>query len=1309
MALPSWTELSGSTLSEINERTEVNIALPLESTTGITVSIIAGSLPPGLRIENYAITGVAFEVSKLTQFDFVVRASNSDGIADRTYNISVVGADEPVWQTPEGPLAINKTFREQYWVDTLNTRWGIYETNAGTSWTEVTVTTYELIPSRTTGSDGDYAYVTSVQQYWYKVGGRWYRINETQIQGILGNDKSLVISPTVPNPNIDDFWLNTNKDNNGFDLKLKVYDDVSSLWRPQDITVSPTAPISPFSEQVWVQTFSDTFDFVLKVYNASDRTWEILNVTFSSTPPDRLNQAFFVLDSAPVDFQLEAIDADLPTGENLKYYIGDDAGELPPGLTLSADGKITGIVDPILALDIDADSGYDTGEYDSAPADFFVLDDDGFDSYTYDTTFYGFSTPTRPPKKLNRLYEFIVTVEDDVSFSKRQFSIYVVGDDFLRSDNTIMKAATGLFTADNTYLRKPLWLTPGNLGTKRAENYVTLFLEVYDPNALLGQISYLLQPFNDDGSISTLPPGLELDVLTGELAGKVPYQPAVSKEYKFTIEAQRQEVDDNDVIEINAGVYEDTLSGQSQLKINKLPVGADDGVSDLRALIEQNITIDNIGYTVESVDDSNTQYDLLNLSRGLEPTYKQKRIRTAFNNPIGQEYLYIYDDGDGRGTAWHNRTLKYSESEFYTLLYDEARNIPGTTITYNWQPMIRYTIRAADSAGILEFNHGVGEVPDTGNHIDDFVAYLTANGINTTEQYTEVSSSDDNKLYVFDIVRNSKIENDILHNNLFHTDDSVLDNIEITRSNQFFKVYLLKPLQRNFFLSNSTDEKSGVQLTLGVFKDTLISQKLNVTNIEAVSAIKTFTVTLLGEVDSTVQWKTDADLGTLPANRVSYLRLEATTTLAGSNLRYDIISGSLPNGMELKRDGELTGRPNQYSDGTGLGLTTIDNRTTLFDASTTTIDRQFSFRVMARDLFGYSAAIKTFTLTVTDTDDKIYSNVYIKPFLNNTQRQNFRDFINDYTVFEPESIYRPFDVNFGLQKDLKTLVYAGIEAKKLENFVAATALNTKRKRFYFGDIKTAIAKQAGSNDIVYEVVYVEIKDPHQPTNGNTKLTVTARDAQNLKVNQVKIEQKDDGTASETGQDIFEVTMRDVADVKIGALGGAIKLTTRTADIDVPAIGQLEVILNNGDVVVIRSTSTTTDASGAPFRFRPKTNVITVDNIGVQSSQSKNIKRYISNIGNMRKRIADIGANDRQFLPLWMRSNQTATGQELDYVTAMPLCYCKPGTSQTILENIQNANFDFKQINYDIDRYIVDRSEETSTDTFIVFTDYKLNV
>jgi hypothetical protein len=413
--------------------------------------------------------------------------------------------------------------------------------------------------------------------------------------------------------------------------------------------------------------------------------------------------------------------------------------------------------------------------------------------------------------------------------------------------------------------------------------------------------------------------------------------------------------------------------------------------------------------------------------------------------------------------------------------------------------------------------------------------------------------------------------------------------------------------------------------------------------------------------------------------------------------------------MELKRDGKLTGRPNQYADGRELGLTTIDSRTTTFDNSTTTIDRQYTFKVLVRDLFGYGANVKEFSLTVTDTDDKIYSNVYIKPFLSQDQRNTFSDFINDYTIFTPELIYRPYDTNFGLQKELKTLVYAGIEAKRLENFVASTGLNHRRKNFYFGEIKTAIAKQPDSNDVVYEVIYIEIKDPQQPTVGNTDLSVTSRSAQNLKINQVNVETKDDASSQETGQDIFTITMREGDAVKFAASSGVIQIVGRSATYDVPAVGQLEIVQQSGQIVVVRSTASTTDTSGDPFRFRPKTNPITVDNSGILSSQNQNIKRYISNIGNMRSRISDIGVNDRQFLPLWMRSSQEVTGQELDYITAMPICYCKPGTSQTILENIQNANFDFSQINYEIDRYIVDRTEETSTDTFILFRDYKLNV
>ena len=43
-----------------------------------------------------------------------------------------------------------------------------------------------------------------------------------------------------------------------------------------------------------------------------------------------------------------------------------------------------------------------------------------------------------------------------------------------------MLVGTGTFTADNTFIRTPIWLTPANLGYKRANNYITLFLDVID-------------------------------------------------------------------------------------------------------------------------------------------------------------------------------------------------------------------------------------------------------------------------------------------------------------------------------------------------------------------------------------------------------------------------------------------------------------------------------------------------------------------------------------------------------------------------------------------------------------------------------------------------------------------------------------------------------------------------------------------------------------------------------------------------------------------------------------------------------------
>ena len=89
------------------------------------------------------------------------------------------------------------------------------------------------------------------------------------------------------------------------------------------------------------------------------------------------------------------------------------------------------------------------------------------------------------------------------------------------------------------------------------------------------------------------------------------------------------------------------------------------------------------------------------------------------------------------------------------------------------------------------------------------------------------------------------------------------------------------------------------------------------------------------------------------------------------------------------------------------------------------------------------------------------------------------------------------------------------------------------------------------------------------------------------------------------------------------------------------------------------------------------------------------------------------ATDNSFLPLWMRTQQDIGAPSEEYVFALPLAYCKPGTGQFIKNNIvnfiNNNNFNFNQIDYTIDRYIVEGTLNNSTEQYILFNNYKYNV
>jgi len=716
------------------------------------------------------------------------------------------------------------------------------------------------------------------------------------------------------------------------------------------------------------------FKFVIRASNFNNQTnlTEFADRTFSiivegSDQPIILNNEgllpvgsngqIFILDSSYVDFQIDAIDTDTAAGQKLRYFISSGDGSLPPGLQLTEDGKIQGFIEPLLAIPVEErDGSYGNSLYDQYGYDYGLRSDNGYDSFVYDDVVYDFFVPSRSPRKLNRNYEFILSVTDSDTVTKRQFKIFVIGDDFLRADNTVASSGNGVYTADGTYLRAPIWTTSTDLGIYRANNYVTIFLDVYE-SQVLGPVFYGLDSVNPDGSPSIIPPNLEFDPITSELYGVVPYQPAVIKSYTFTVTASR----------------------------------------------------------------------------------------------FGEE--------------------------------------------------------------------------------------------------------------------------------------------------------------------------------------------------EVAPTKRTFTVKILGEVDSTMFWETPRTLPPIDANYISTLKVEAGSTFENPVISYRIISGSLPPGLILQLNGEITGKVNQYSDVNTPGMTTFSdgvfvNQT--FDGGTTSIDREFKFVIRAQDQVEYSNIDREFVLKVNTPNDRLYSNLFVRAFMDQKKRFLFNSFVNDNTIFSPELIYRPNDLNFGIQRDMLTLIYAGVETKEAARFVGAIGLNHKRKRLLFGDVKTAKAKLPGTNTVVYEVIYVELLDP-------------------LESNGLRLNSK----ISYHKNSVNKIT----ADASNAIWDGRENLSRMNLD--------------------------------EPYLPRPNQK-ITVDQTNISVSDPNAKSQYPNSVSIWRERLSAVGSTERNYLPLWMRSVQDDLRQELGYVLAMPICYCNPGTSDIILTNINFSRFDFKNLDFTIDRYIIDAVTGYGSDKYLVF-------
>lgn len=394
----------------------------------------------------------------------------------------------------------------------------------------------------------------------------------------------------------------------------------------------------------------------------------------------------------------------------------------------------------------------------------------------------------------------------------------------------------------------------------------------------------------------------------------------------------------------------------------------------------------------------------------------------------------------------------------------------------------------------------------------------------------------------------------------------------------------------------------------------------------------TFTLKVLESSSDYVIWDTDSNLGTIENGRISTLRIQAHAN-RGQQLSYSIQSGGytkLPQGLSLLSSGLISGRTtfDYFSmDRTAFEVTS--------DKGTTRFDSTYTFTVLAQDSTGYIYDTKTFTVTVTNVNQKPFENLYVRAFLPSGLRERFRTTIQDPNItidIGINVIYRVDDPYFGIANEIKFLAIPGLHASQLRSYIEGMDIYHKNKQISFSTLKLAYAIDNNTGAVKYEVIYVEILDY------NT------------------------AAASSPSYSLTKLNISQVLD------SGAVTTSNLTNE-DYGILNEGTYVDENYDSLANNTNFTSTLAKSNSF--------------GNMSNELVN----------------RIGYEYQGALPEWMTSIQPDTGQALGFTRAAVLAYVKPGSGKLILfrytQSLIQSGFGLtallNQYAFTADRYQLDRS------------------
>jgi hypothetical protein len=226
------------------------------------------------------------------------------------------------------------------------------------------------------------------------------------------------------------------------------------------------------------------------------------------------------------------------------------------------------------------------------------------------------------------------------------------------------------------------------------------------------------------------------------------------------------------------------------------------------------------------------------------------------------------------------------------------------------------------------------------------------------------------------------------------------------------------------------------------------------------TSTQSFTLTILPFKGLAVPqpWETTGTIGTLVPGEISELYVRGQFSTSTVYPTYSLIGGSLPSGLTLNRDGTISGR--------------VNVNTTVTTATSTS-----SFIVAISDTNNNNLVRGIFSINLRQTSSSTYTEIYAKPFLKQSKRTEFLEFIRNEEIFIPNLLYRPVDPNFGKQEELKLVIDFGVERLLTTSYANLMQTNFDRRKIALGGLKTAVARNTDGS-VRHEIIYVEVIDKH---------------------------------------------------------------------------------------------------------------------------------------------------------------------------------------------------------------------------------------